>query len=461
MRMNKKLVNITANIDYGMVRNDTLQGKEYLVVPAVMMVEGVHNGSQGSIYYSEEFLNKFPGVWNHKPAVVYHPTMNGKHVSACSREVLETSAVGILMNTKYEDSKLKTEVWLDKKKTELVDNRITEAIENNEVMEVSTGLYMEVNKEEGTWNNETYTAIAVNYYPDHLAILPDQIGACSVEDGAGLLRNQENEEKDTNIFAKLVSKISNLFGTNEMSQRDTQELLYQKLRKTKGKDWYGYIEDTFSDYFVYFDDGKMLKQDFNKTDSTIEFVGGPAEVTKQTNYTVINTKEIKTMDKEKFVKELISNEKTSWTEDDKESLMAMNEKALEKLNPVENDEPETIEQPKETTGETEPETTTNMTMDEYLSKAPEQFKEVLNEGISAIEREKNQLIEKITKVEGTSFTANSLKTKPISELRDIASLIKEETKPVNNYRMYGNLKSSETGETPLSLPTFNSGKEPK
>lgn len=35
----------------------------------------------------------------------------------------------------------------------------------------------------------TVDAVARNHRPDHLAILPDQVGACSLADGAGLIRN--------------------------------------------------------------------------------------------------------------------------------------------------------------------------------------------------------------------------------------------------------------------------------
>ena len=43
----------------------------------------------------------------------------------------------------------------------------------------------------GDWNGKAYVGIARNYRPDHLAILPDMKGACSIADGAGLCRNHE------------------------------------------------------------------------------------------------------------------------------------------------------------------------------------------------------------------------------------------------------------------------------
>ena len=46
------------------LRTEVYEGKEHLVVPVVMMVEGVHNGSHGPILHTIEELGKFPGAWN-------------------------------------------------------------------------------------------------------------------------------------------------------------------------------------------------------------------------------------------------------------------------------------------------------------------------------------------------------------------------------------------------------------
>lgn len=184
---------ITANLTKA-VRHDKIGDIEYLVVPTIMMVEGVHSGSGGALLYLKEELEKIPEIWNHKPVVVYHPFKNGLPASACSADILNSRQVGILLNTTFADSKLKTEVWLDVKKTKKVDKRVLEAIENEDVMEVSTGLFTDNEAVEGEWNGEKYEAIARNYRPDHLALLPDQKGACSVEDGAGFLRlNSEGD----------------------------------------------------------------------------------------------------------------------------------------------------------------------------------------------------------------------------------------------------------------------------
>jgi hypothetical protein len=216
---------ITMNLVPAKKRYETLDGRQWLVVPAVMLTVGVHNGSEGPLFYSAEEMGKNPVVWNHKPVVVYHPTLNGLGISACDPVVVESQRVGMLFNTGF-DSKLKTEVWLDEEKTKKVDNRILDAINTGQMMEVSTGLFHDPDPRPGEWNGKKYTAVVRNIQPDHLAILPDQTGACSVADGAGLLRNAE-----------------------ELSYDDIKEQL-RALLKT-GQYGYVYIVDLFPKYVIY------------------------------------------------------------------------------------------------------------------------------------------------------------------------------------------------------------------
>jgi hypothetical protein len=67
-------LNITIN-NFKTTKTTTeiLDGREYLVVPMVMILEGVHDGSSGKIYYPKEELQKTPKIWNMKPIVVNHP----------------------------------------------------------------------------------------------------------------------------------------------------------------------------------------------------------------------------------------------------------------------------------------------------------------------------------------------------------------------------------------------------
>ena len=186
---------ILANADVALMRNEMLEGKEYKAVPMVMLKEGVLSGSAGPTYYPPEQIAKAPAGWNHKPVVVYHPTVNGQGVTATDRDIIEKMKIGIIMNTKWEDESLKAEAWIDVQKANKVDPRVMEMLNNQEIIEVSTGLFSDTTDSVGEYNAKRYTQVASNYVPDHLAVLPDKKGALSVEDGAGLLRNEDDEDK--------------------------------------------------------------------------------------------------------------------------------------------------------------------------------------------------------------------------------------------------------------------------
>jgi hypothetical protein len=171
-----------------------LEGKDHYVVPVVMAVEGVLNGSHGALLYPADELKKSTHLWNGRPVVVYHPDMYSNGIAG-NPDVFNRQKVGTIFHTRYEKKALKAEAWLDIERLEKTNKRIVQAVQNGELMEVSTGLFLEHDDYTGTFNGKTYIGKAKNFRPDHLAILPDQIGACSIEDGAGLCRNLgQNEE---------------------------------------------------------------------------------------------------------------------------------------------------------------------------------------------------------------------------------------------------------------------------
>jgi hypothetical protein len=166
-----------------------LEGRPCIVVPCVLGVEGVWNGSQGSLMYPATELASSANHWNGKPVVVYHPNMNTG--IAGNPSVFSHQKVGTLFNARFDRKSraLKAEAWIDPQRAAAVDPRVLEAIRNGEAMEVSTGLFTENEPVSGAFKGRGYVAVARNHRPDHLALLPDQVGACSVAMGAGLCRN--------------------------------------------------------------------------------------------------------------------------------------------------------------------------------------------------------------------------------------------------------------------------------
>lgn len=172
----------------GKTRRATRNGRKYIVASVSMIKPRVLNGSQGPLYYPADEIAAAADAWNGLPLVVYHPVLNGSPVSARNPEVLDKQGIGTVFNSKDDGT---AEAWFDEEATERVDNRVLLALIANKPIEVSTGLHTknEVAPEGSEFEGTPYTHIARNYKPDHLAILPDGIGACSLEDGCGILAN--------------------------------------------------------------------------------------------------------------------------------------------------------------------------------------------------------------------------------------------------------------------------------
>lgn len=170
------------------VKIKNYEGRKHMVVPVVMMVEGVHSGSKGAIYHSEEELSKNIQSWNGIPVTIGHPKNDKGYISANSPEVV---SVGKIFNTCY-SGKLKAEAWIDIEKIGAQSMEALEYIKQGKALDVSVGVFSDDIEVNGRWgvDEESYVAKATNYRPDHLALLPGESGACSWNDGCGIRVNR-------------------------------------------------------------------------------------------------------------------------------------------------------------------------------------------------------------------------------------------------------------------------------
>lgn len=204
--LNGSIVTLVANFSGG-VRNEKWQGKDYIVAPLSLIVEGVLNGSKGPLHYPMSEIKQNYSAWNGTPIVVYHPTDNsGNPIRAKDNPEVLNKSIGVVRNACIKHPKLVAEGWFDAEKTKEVDPRVYNALTKGQRIELSTGLHTdnEPANNGAQWNGRAYTHVARNYRPDHLAILPDQQGACSLNDGCGVLVNTENMKttgrKSTNVI---------------------------------------------------------------------------------------------------------------------------------------------------------------------------------------------------------------------------------------------------------------------
>ena len=482
------LTTLRFNLANTAIRHETLHGKRFVVAPMAMLTEGVHNGSGGPLLYKADEIKRAVPGWNMKPIVVYHPQINGQGVSACDPDILESQQVGMVMNAKW-NGKLRAEAWIDEARAGLVDGRVLEALEANKLMEVSTGLFTDNVTDPGEWNGKPYDAVATNHQPDHLALLPDQIGACSVADGAGLLQLNETAKAAGvdvgGLLARQMDVMRRMVG-NAMSHANIYAALTSVLteRFKPGVDKHVWVVDVYDDFVVYEieGDGKQTLYRLAYTtgkEGVALATGEPDEVVRVTEYRATTgefvgneartTIEEPNMDKEKIVDGLIANTQTAWGEDDRETLMDMDEAVLNKLAPVVV-EPEPVVAAPVANTEGAP-VAEVQTAKQYIDDAPPEIRELLTNGLAAHEAAKGELIDAIVANKSNKFTKEFLATKGLQELQGLAALATaggEDHNAGNPTMFYGGAATPASApvvnaedEEALPLPTINFGKEPQ
>lgn len=178
---------ITANA----LQRRTLDGREYAVAPVVALVAGVVNGELAPV----EEIGRFVEAWNGRPVAVGHPQRNGVYVSANSPQGIE-EALGWFFGAQMDGDKLKGELWLDAAKAQVLGGAALDVftqLEAGEQVEVSTAYFNDLEESIGVFNGKSYRGVQRSLRPDHVALLPNEVGACSWADGCGAPRvNQEN-----------------------------------------------------------------------------------------------------------------------------------------------------------------------------------------------------------------------------------------------------------------------------
>ena len=271
---------------------------------------------------------------------------------------------------------------------------------------------------------------------------------------------------------------------NELSHGNIHNLLSTLLRMNNDELW---IDEVFDDFFIYVDNGKLLKRNYTADLNSVTFEGDPVGVTREVSFVeiesdnVFNTRKGKKMDKVKIVDALIANKSTQWTEDNKDALMKLEEDVLAKMEPVANADADkadagdgnadadkadagdgNADADKADAGDGADTVEENMSTEDFINKAPPEIQAVLNSGLASYKASKEALIKVITANERNKFTKDQLAEKDVEELKSLASLAantekeKENLEAINNnYDGQGDPAANAETEEPLEVPTMN------
>jgi hypothetical protein len=188
---NQVRVNVRSVANVKAVRKEKRNGRDVLVVPSATLPDDVV--MNGIRYPADEISKSYKGL-NRTPAPLGHPTVNGQFVSASDPEGINAGYIGAWNENARQ---VKGRVLLDKVIDIEVASRseggkaVLAAINAGDPIHTSTGLLCELDPVKG---EEGIRANAKNIYWDHDAILLNEEGAATPDQGVGMLVNGKQIE---------------------------------------------------------------------------------------------------------------------------------------------------------------------------------------------------------------------------------------------------------------------------
>lgn len=184
--MKQVRINITTRVNSSKIRHEKRNGRDVVVVPSATLPDDV---VMNGIRYPADEIEKSYSTLERTPAPFGHPTINGEFVSASDPEGINLGWIGAWNeNVRRANGR----VFLDKvidvsvAKSSVNGKRVLEAIDKNEPIHTSTGLLANLIEIE---NDDSCDAEARDIIFDHDAILLDEEGAATPEQGVGMLVN--------------------------------------------------------------------------------------------------------------------------------------------------------------------------------------------------------------------------------------------------------------------------------
>jgi hypothetical protein len=367
------VVNSASNIT-----TETIDGKPHIVVRGITPV--VDDIVMNRKLYPAAEIEKAYNTLERNPMPLGHPKVDGKHVSARDVRAVNEYHVGAwLQNVSHNDGKVTGDMYVNRQYAESSDkgkrliNRLDEMLAgtNSEPIHISTGLLYSGIAANGESKGKKYNEIATNMMFDHVAVLLDEPGAGTPEEGVGIFVNSDGDEQQIEV-ANLADAAdctregmlnkTRFFFTNasNFSFDDIQRAISDKLRDGDTEDKWLWPETVWPDSFIYQDGLKHLKQKYLIDEGgKAVFVGEPVEVVrKPTEY------EIKTNGENDPMKELIINAlkaagKPTDGKSDTELMDAYNQMAAEKAAPKETPEEKAAREKKEADDKKAKDTATN------------------------------------------------------------------------------------------------------
>lgn len=267
------LVNISTLVANSEIRTEVVEGIEFTVLPSkTLPPEIVMNG----ILYPAEEVEATINTLDGSPVTMSHPVIGGKFADAYLP--LAQAKFGILGAHNKVRGKAADGSWLIDKyiPTEQLANsangkKLAEAIKSKKPIHTSTGVYLTKEPEIGVnAMGQEYTSRAKIDRFNHDAILLNEVGAATPEQGVGLFVNEAGEKEETEVMYVNLSSGDDF----SMSSNGMRMKLQEAAQKQFADDdeWL-YVEDFNETKAIICHKQKQFAVEYKMVGEEIEFVG--------------------------------------------------------------------------------------------------------------------------------------------------------------------------------------------
>lgn len=188
-------VNVRTAVNKADIRRETRNGREVIIVPSATLPDNVV--MNGGLYPADEIAKSYNSL-ERTPAPLGHPIINGQYLPARDVEAINAFHIGAFNeNVRRENGRVLMDKVIDVEVAEGTERgrRVLEAINKGEPIHTSTGLMLEPEPVQ----NKEYKWIARNMEFDHDAILLDEPGAATPEQGVGMMVNAQGEKVEIEV----------------------------------------------------------------------------------------------------------------------------------------------------------------------------------------------------------------------------------------------------------------------
>lgn len=265
-----------------------------------------------SIMYPSNEIEKSYQSLNDTPAPASHPrNSDGQYVSAANATAMQQYWVGAAVtNARKEGDAVLVDITVNEAQAQAMDNgkrlieRLDAAMAGNagEPIHVSTGVLLRKTAAKGESKGKAYNAVASDMVFDHLAILLDEQGAGTPEEGVGMWLNQAGESEP--VFAVNLeveemkkNKAQNLrTNSDELSFRTIEqkidEALNVKFPRVEPDGYRAWSVEIYDKYVIFRIGDSLYKFDYTiDSENVVSLVGEPTEVERQVKYKPVTNRE--------------------------------------------------------------------------------------------------------------------------------------------------------------------------